>query len=185
DEIARRFADQPASAGLLQLLDRGLRCPTTSSLGRVFDAAAGLLGLSMVMRTEAEAAIALEQAAVRHGPCAPLAGGWQVDADGQLDLRPLLAQLADEADAGRGAALFHATLAAALADWLVAAARRSGIRQVAAGGGCLANRVLALDLRRHCAAADLQLFEARHLLPGDSAIAFGQAIVARHTLERN
>lgn len=189
-EIAARFAALPAAAGLARLLDAGLRCPPTTSMGRVFDAAAGLLGLGTVMRIEAEAAIALEQAATRHGPVEPLAGGWRIDEDAhsgalRLDLLLLLAALADPAsgaEPGRGAALFHATLGAALADWLRQAARRHGLGTVAAAGGCLFNRLLAGSLRRDCTQAGLRLLEPRALPPGDTAIAFGQAAVARLSL---
>jgi hydrogenase maturation protein HypF len=190
DQIATRFSILSAAAGLTRLLDSGLRCPRTSSMGRVFDAAAGLLGICTVMSVEAEAAIALEQAATRHGPVEPLAGGWRIDEDAQtamlqLDLLPLLGALAEPAfiaRQGHGAALFHATLGAALADWLQRAARRSGIGTVAVGGGCLFNKLLAADLRRRCAQAGLRLLEPRVLLPGDTAIAFGQAAVARAML---
>lgn len=178
-DIPTRFADQSAAAGVAQLLAHGLRCPTTSSMGRVFDAAAGLLGLCSIMRTEAEAAIALEQAATTYGPCAPLAHGWQVQADGQLNLLSLLASLADETDAPRGAARFHATLAAALADWLGQAAQATGITTVALGGGCWFNQCLLAAMRQHCATRGQRCLEARTLRPGDSAIALGQAWVAR------
>ncbi|MCW5580509.1 MAG: carbamoyltransferase HypF, partial [Luteimonas sp.] len=190
DEIATRFSILPAAAGLARLLDSGLRCPPTSSMGRVFDAAAGLLGISTVMQVEAEAAIALEQAATRHGAVEALADGWRIDEDArsgllQLDLLPLLDALAEPAfiaAQGRGAALFHATLGAALADWLQRAARRHDIGTVAVGGGCLFNKLLAADLRRRCIDAGLRLLEARALLPGDTAIAYGQAAVARAML---
>jgi len=181
DEIARRFAAQAAAAQLPLLLARQINCPPTSSMGRVFDAAAGLLGLCPVMRFEAEAAIALEQAAARHGPCAPLAGGWEIHADGRLDLLPLLAHLADLNDIGHGAALFHATLIAALGDWLSALAHQTGLRVVVAGGGCLCNRLLSEGLREHCRASGLHWIEARALPPGDAAIALGQAWVASMT----
>lgn len=190
DEIATRFSILPAAASLARLLDSGLRCPPTSSMGRVFDAAAGLLGICTVMTFEAEAAIALEQAATRHGPVAPLAGGWRIDDDAnagmlRLDLLPLLGALADPAfiaQQGRGAALFHATLGAALTDWLQRTARRHDIGTVAVGGGCLFNKLLASGLRRDCAQAGLRLLEPRALLPGDTAIAFGQAAVGRTIL---
>lgn len=193
DEIATRFSILPAASGLARMLDTGLRCPPTSSMGRVFDAAAGLLGISTVMEVEAEAAIALEQSATRHGAVEALAGGWRIDEDErggllQLDLLPLLGTLAELrfiGEQGRGAALFHTTLGAALADWLLRATEHHRIDTVAVGGGCLFNKLLAADLRRRCAAAGLRLLEPRALLPGDTAIAYGQAAVARRLMETN
>lgn len=182
-EIPRRFRTQAAAAQLALLLERDLNCPPTSSMGRVFDAAAGLLGICPVMHSDAEAAIALERAATRHGPCAALDQAWQVQADGQLDLLPLLACLADIDDAGYGAALFHATLVAALGDWLDHMARQTGLQVVAAGGGCLFNRILSDGLRRRCRSLGLQWLQPERLLPGDTAIALGQACVASRTLE--
>ena len=187
DTIAARFPHQPLAAGVAQLLASDTRCPPTSSLGRVFDAAAALLGLCEVMAFEAQAPIALERAATVYGatvgPCAPLAQGWRVQADGQLDLLPLLSALAEGLEPGYGAALFHATLVAALSDWLQQAAQRTGVRTVAAGGGCLFNRLLVAGLQRACMAADLSLLLPCGLLPGDCAIALGQAAVARAVLE--
>ena len=101
------------------------------------------------------------------------------------DLNPFAAAaraLADERDVGRGAARFHATLAAALADWAETAARRHGLATVAAGGGCLFNRLLAADLQQRLRRAGLRLLLAQRLPPGDSAIALGQAVVARQHL---
>lgn len=185
DEIVDRFPTQPAASGVARMLASGTRCPRTSSLGRLFDAAAGLLRLCETMRFEAEAAIALERAAAAHGPRAPLDGGWTVLADGTLDLTPLLAALASPGstrEPGSAAALFHATVGAAIADWIERAARRTGIGTVAAGGGCMLNRILADDLRRRVAGAGLRLLAPQRLSPGDAAIAFGQAAVARRAL---
>lgn len=186
DEIPGRFASQPAAAGVAKLLANGVRCPPTSSLGRLFDAASGLLGLCEVMQSDAEAAIGLERAAAGHGRCEPLRGGWSLPADGRLDLLPLLEALADprfRRDPGAGAALFHATVGAALADWIGRAATLTGLRTIAVGGGCLMNRLLSVDLRVRCESAGLATLMPRHLSPGDTAIAFGQAAVARRTLE--
>jgi hydrogenase maturation protein HypF len=186
DEIATRFAAQPAAAMLAQLLDRSALCPPTSSLGRVFDAAAGLLGLCPVMCVEAEAAIALERAAAdylaRVNDVSAAPEGWSIDATGRLDFSPILVALADEGDVGRGAARFHVTLAAALADWVERAAAQSGLATVALSGGCLHNRILSHRLGAALRARGLTVLEARRLSPGDAGLALGQAWVALHHL---
>ncbi|MCU0841669.1 MAG: carbamoyltransferase HypF [Thiobacillaceae bacterium] len=124
-EIARRFPGRPAAARLHELIERGVNCPPSTSLGRCFDAAAGLLGVRETMAYEGQAAMLLEGLAEQAGDVAPMVDGHLLHGDGRLDLLPLLARLADETDPARGAALFHVTLAEALADW---APRRPGRR---------------------------------------------------------
>lgn len=182
DEITQRFSTEQAAPTVVTMLQRNLNCPRTSSMGRVFDAAAGLLGLCSKMEFEAQAAIALEQAAMRHiafhGEALALQDGWHITADGKLDLLPVLAYLADEPNAERGAALFHATLVAALADWVQMAARQTGIVTVACGGGCFFNELLTAGMREQSKVIGVELLMAQSMLPGDSAIALGQAWVA-------
>ena len=175
-EIERRYAAR-GGAVLAQMLARGLNSPLTSSAGRWFDAAAGLLGASDVCAYEGQAAMLLEGLAEEHGPVAPLAGGYRIGADGTLDLLPLLAHLTGQQDKGYGAAVFHSTLAAALAAWVRAASECSGVRNVALGGGCFMNRILAAHLRDQLEAAGLTVFEARQAPPGDGGLALGQAAV--------
>lgn len=165
---------------LLAMLARDLRCPPTSSLGRWFDAAAGLLGLRAEARYEGQAAMELEGLAAAYGPVAPLPGGWRLDGGG-LDLRPLVDALLDCPDAAYGAALFHATLAEALAEWaLVAVDRRPGAK-IAVGGGCAMNALLMAGLRQRLAAAAVDLLEARLAPPNDGGLALGQAWIARRS----
>ena len=193
DEIAHRFSGQPAAAMLAQVLARPALCPPTSSLGRHFDAAAGLLGLCEVMQNEAEAAIALERLAASTAAPAVDRGDWRIltDAAGtvapalprlELDLHPLLLRLADEPDAARGAACFQATLAAALVDWIEAARRLTGGATVVLSGGCLHNRLLADALHSALPAQGFEVLGAHRLSPGDAGLALGQAWVALHQL---
>ncbi|MDO8931209.1 MAG: carbamoyltransferase HypF [Rhodocyclaceae bacterium] len=179
-EIEQRYPEKSALA-IWQMLERGVNCPPTSSCGRWFDAAAGLLGVRDIAAFEGQAAMLLEGLAEGHGAAAPLADGYAIDAAGALDLSPLLARLADEKNAGLGAALFHATLAQALAQWTLCAVAASGIRRVALGGGCFLNRILAADLRRALEAAGIDVFEARQVPPNDGGIALGQAWIAQRT----
>jgi hydrogenase maturation protein HypF len=179
-EIAARFADEPAAAMVAQMLERGINCPRTSSAGRLFDAAAGLLGVRRRQSFEGQAAMLLEGLAARHGPVEALADGWRLR-DGVLDVLPFMAHLDDCEDAAAGAAWFHATLAAALVDWVSVAAESSGIRRVAAGGGCLLNRRLLTDLQQGLHARGLSLYVAQTLPPNDGGLSVGQAWVASRT----
>jgi hydrogenase maturation protein HypF len=184
DEIARRFPEQSAAAMLADMLQRKLNCVETSSMGRWFDAAAGLLGVKEVQAYEGQAAMLLEGLAEKHGKVAPLALGYIHSAQNDLDFRPLLAHLADCKDAAYGAALFHATLAEGLCGWVQRAAGRSGIKHVALGGGCFLNKILTQSLTDSLTAAGLTVLSAQQLPPNDGAISFGQAAVAMQHLNQ-
>ena len=183
DEIADRFADRPGAATVATMLERDLNCPPTSSLGRLFDAATGLLGICPVQSFEGEAALALERLAVRHGETVALSGGYELGET--LDFRPLLAVLADGVEAGYGAALFHATVADGLAAWVRGAVEQSGIHRVACGGGCFLNRLLVHRLSELLQRGGIEMLTAQRLSPGDAGLSLGQAWVgARHLLGR-
>lgn len=178
-EIERRFAGQPEAAIVAERLRSAENVIETTSMGRLLDAAAGLLGVSTSTRFRGQAGLLLEGLAERQGDVFPLAGGWSIE-DGNLNLLPLFAALAEEKNPQHGAALFHATLAAALADWLVASAPQGG--PVVASGGCLQNQVLGRGLRGRLADAGVHLIEARRIPPNDGGIALGQAWIAQYQL---
>jgi len=177
-EVTRRFADEPAAAIVAAMLERGVHAPETSSLGRWFDAASGLLGVQRRMAFEGQAAMRLEGLAEKHGAVAADRSLFAIAPTNELDLAPLLARLADEGDAGLGAALFHATLAEALAEWVACAAEREGLAVVACGGGCLLNALLARLLARALQSRGIAMLQARAVPPNDGGIALGQAWVA-------
>ncbi|MBI4808592.1 MAG: carbamoyltransferase HypF [Nitrosomonadales bacterium] len=184
DEIVRRFPEQAGAATVTDMLQRKLNCVETSSMGRWFDAAAGLLGVKEVQGYEGQAAMLLEGLAERHGKVDALALGHIHTAQNDLDLRPLLAKLADCKDAAYGAALFHATLAEALCAWVQRAAGRSGSKYVALGGGCFLNRILTQTLTDSLTACGLNVLTAQQLPPNDGAISLGQAGIALQHLNQ-
>jgi len=184
DEIAPRFSRQPVARQLLHLLERGLNCPSTSSLGRWFDAAAGLLGAREVMAYEGQAAMLLEGLAAGQDAVTPMRDGYILTDDGRLDLFPLLARLADEKNAAFGASLFHATLANALADWTERAAHEQGLNRVVFGGGCFLNHILTRDLTRLLNQRGFSVFAARQAPPNDGGLSLGQAWVAIQQISR-
>ena len=189
EEIVPRFGlavGESTAAGVRQMLDKGLNCPMTTSAGRWFDAAAGALGLCLRQQDEAQAAIALEQAATRaltrQPALAPLPGAV-VDAGGVVDLRPVLAPLFDAPDAEVAAAGFHLARADALADALIAAAHARGTRTAVLGGGCFFNRVLRERVEQRLTSDRLDVFQTGIKGCGDAGLAIGQAWVAAQQLE--
>ncbi len=175
------------------LLDRRLNAPMSSSAGRWFDAAAGSLGWGQAQAFEAQAAIALEQAAAQW-----LAGHeLRVDeadapltAEGDLDLHPLMRRLGalDATRQAEGAARFHVTLADGLARWAVQAAHQHDVDTIVLGGGCFMNRVLSTHLvqgierlSRSQGHPGMRVLQAQAWSCGDAGLALGQAWVAAHT----
>lgn len=181
DEIARRFAAF-GGAPMLQVLERRINCPATSSMGRLFDAACGLLGVVPVAQFEGEAPMALEKLATVPRV---VEGGWAIAERAgllELDMLPLLARLADSA-AEDGAGAFHGTLAAAMTAWVLRAAEGSSFNTVVLGGGCFMNRLLRERLASGLEAAKMTVLTARVCSPGDASIGLGQAYAAAMAME--
>ncbi|CAG0929834.1 MAG: Carbamoyltransferase HypF [Rhodocyclaceae bacterium] len=177
-EIKARFPQQRAAGAIAMMLGGNAHTPPTSSCGRLFDAAAGLAGLREIAAYEGQAAMLYESQSAQHGEVEAMKDGFVLGEDNTLDLLPLLARLADEREAGFAAALFHATLAEALAAWVQRAAQESGIARVALGGGCFLNRILSEGVRRRLEAKGFDVLVARLAPPNDGGLSLGQAWVA-------
>ncbi|MDX1593906.1 MAG: carbamoyltransferase HypF [Gammaproteobacteria bacterium] len=173
-EITTRFPG-PAAAAVEQMLAAGTRCPPTTGAGRLFHAAAGLLGRQAVARYEGQAAMLLEGLAATVWPAPPWEAGYRIADDGVLDLLPALERLVGTDDPATAAARFHATLAAGLVAWVAQAAAATGLSTVALGGGCFLNELLCGVLRRELPERGLRVLEARRAPPGDGGLALGQA----------
>ena len=178
-EIATRFADERAARAVAEMVAQRFNAPETSSMGRWFDAAAGMLGVCRRMTFEGQAPMLLEGLAAEHGPVDPDGTLFAISDGLELDLAPLVLRLADERNAGRGAALFHSTLVAALAEWATRAARSCNVATVACGGGCFLNAILARGLRAALAARGIAVLEASAVPPNDGGLCLGQAWTAR------
>lgn len=180
DAIAPRFADQTNARGIAQILKTGVNCPPTTSLGRHFDAAAGLIGLCPVLSFEGQAAMQLEGLAETAGDADPWPNSYRIEADDVLDLKPLFVGLFERAnDPAQAAAGFHATLAEAMADWTHTLAKAHNLHRAVLGGGCFLNRILTRRLRQRLESHGLRVYEARQAPPNDGGLSLGQAWVAQ------
>ncbi len=181
-EIMQRFANQPAAEMVSSMLLKGVNCPPTSSMGRLFDAAAGILGIDLIQTHEAQAAIRLQQLAEQHGQVDALTDGYQITQENILDFSPLLAALIamhdENCDIAHAAALFHTTLAVGLVAWIKNLSYKLNMTQIVLGGGCFQNELLLKLMSERLISESLQILTARQMQPDDSAVALGQAWVA-------
>ena len=168
---------------LMQATAAGLSAPLTSSAGRLFDAAAALLGVAYRSAYEGQAPIELERlarTARRAGRVLPytVAEGARLT----VDVLPALYALADGAEAltveeRAGRALdFHVTMAAAVAEVLGILSVRTGLRTVALAGGVFQNALLLEELLPRIGGYHVLL--PHRVPPNDGGIAYGQAAVA-------
>ena len=164
---------------LKQAFTRGVNCPRTSSVGRLFDAAAGLLGLCQTASFEGQAGLAVEAAAQGAVAAAvPLV----LRSDGAVwrtDWEPLLAALTDCAhDAGTRAAMFHASIATAALDQARAARRDYGVTRIGLTGGVFQNKLLCETLIGLARDDGFEALLPQRLPCNDAAISFGQIVEA-------
>ena len=169
---------------LMQATATGVNAPRTSSAGRLFDAAAALLGVCHVNRYEGQAAIGLELCA-RRARRAGVVLPYRMNCAAEpmtVDFLPVLCALADGAErltaeerAGR-ALDFHVTMAAAVAEVLGVLAARTGLRTVALSGGVFQNALLLENLLTRL--GDFRVLLPHNAPPNDGGIAYGQAAVA-------
>lgn len=197
--------EHPGAAGLLSRLDeqtrsvtatmieRGINSPRTSSMGRLFDAAAAILGICDKATYEGEPAIELEAAAWR------ALGGKTVRLDGNhagvftsaddspiLDPQPLIEALLNGIEAGapadRLALGFHIAITHATTHIASEICAREGLDTVALSGGVFMNRLLLQLLTRELKSVGLTVLVPHSVPVNDGCIAYGQAAIARALL---
>ncbi len=160
-------------------VERMAGCVPTTSMGRLFDVVASILGVRHRITYEAQAAIELEALAatgIDHGRL-----DFALD-DGQLDPTPVLQGLMDGLAAGTPtadlAADFHGAVTRAIVATVVGIGERTGVTTVALTGGVFQNALLAQATTRMLTEAGLRVLSHRLVPANDGGLALGQAIVA-------
>lgn len=180
-ELAFRGVDPTELSLARWQLDRRVNAPRCTSMGRLFDAAAAILGVRQVAEYEGQAAMELEAAAGRQ-PCREFAVHLEPGPTGWvIDPLPLLVALGERRLSGAPlqdlAAAFHASLARAAAEVARRACAEAGVRTVALGGGVFQNARLLWSVHQRLEDAGLEVLLPLRLSPNDGAISFGQAAV--------
>ena len=173
---------------LEQQLARSINCIPTTSMGRLFDAVASLLGLRHHVSYEAQAAIELEVLA-QSGAGAEQRYSFVIGNDGVIDQRPVLAAIVSDLRAGRPSAeiawCFHDAVAAAVAAIALRVAAEHSLKTVVLSGGVFQNTLLA-ELCTARLATELDVRTHRLVPANDGGLSLGQAFIASHsTIHQN
>lgn len=185
--------DEQTRSVTATMIERGINSPRTSSMGRLFDAAAAILGICDKATYEGEPAIELEAAAWR------ALGGKTVRLDGNhagvftsaddspiLDPQPLIESLLNGIEAGtpadRLALEFHIAITHATTHIACEICNRENLDTVALSGGVFMNRLLLQLLTHELKDAGLAVLVPHTVPVNDGCIAYGQAAIARARL---
>lgn len=198
--------EHPGAAGLLggldeqtrsvtaTMIERGINSPRTSSMGRLFDAAAAILGICGQATYEGEPAIELEAAAWHalgsESTCPTgnmasfsVAESSRPDDCHVLNSRPLIEALLEGTRAGvpadRLALDFHVTIARVSARIASEICTREGLDTVALSGGVFMNRLMLQLLTRVLKSVGLTVLVPHSVPVNDGCIAYGQAAITR------
>jgi len=167
---------------ILEQIDKRINVVSTSSLGRVFDAVAAMLGLGNYNHFDAQLPMALESLAEPD-----IDDRYDFDLPNgaeplQLDLRRMLKHVVEDVRSERTAevisARFHNTLAEALLAMAKRAREGTRLEVAALSGGVFCNQFLTDRLVRRLKQEGFAVLLNRDVPSNDGGIALGQAAIA-------
>jgi hydrogenase maturation protein HypF len=169
----------PSDAGILaRMMTRSFLAPRTTSMGRLFDAVAAIVGLGTRNRFEGEAAMALEFTAEGVGEVDPYPIRLRPGDPAVADWEPLVGAVLDDVRAEVPVSLisarFHESLAALAEDVAI----RAGASHVVLTGGCFQNARLTRRATERLARKGFRVHVPRAFPPNDGGISLGQVLVA-------
>lgn len=189
--------DEQTRSVTATMIERGINSPRTSSMGRLFDAAAAILDICDKATYEGEPAIELEATAWRafssesacptgNMACFSVTESSRPDDCHVLNSRPLFEALLEGirtgVPAGKLALDFHVTIARSSARIASEICAREGIDTFALSGGVFMNRLLLQLLTHELKDAGLAVLVPHAVPVNDGCIAYGQAAIARARL---
>ena len=174
---------------ILEQIEKRINCVQTSSLGRVFDAVAAMLGLGSYNHFDAQLPMALE---------AIIESGIEDHYDFELisraneavqldlgkTLKQLIADVQNDLGAGTISAKFHNTLSIALLAMAKQARESTKLNIVALSGGVFCNRYLTDRLIRLLRQNGFRVLFNREVPANDGGLSLGQAAIAAYIVSR-
>jgi hydrogenase maturation protein HypF len=163
----------------LKLVSTKVRCFDTSSIGRLFDTAAALLGFTREITFEGQAAMWLERLAKKAKTTTAYPFPFATD---ELDFHPLLEGIIRDRLRGRDiteiARAFQRGIAEGLCVAITTLAREQGIDTVVLSGGVFQNELLLHDLKSLLESERVRIWTNNVVPANDGGISLGQAALA-------
>jgi hydrogenase maturation protein HypF len=181
-----------------QMVRRQFQTPLTSSMGRLFDAVAAIVGLRTEVSYEGQAAMELEwlAASAEFGETysyqvAKVASA-ESDTPWSIDTRPLIRELVADVHENRDrrviARRFHSTLIEVIVEVCDRIRQRTNLQQIVLSGGVFNNRILAVEAANRLVQNGFQVYRQQLVPSNDGGLSLGQLAVAAGQLaegERN
>jgi hydrogenase maturation protein HypF len=173
---------------LSQIIQRNINSPLTSSMGRLFDGVASLIGLRNISHYEGQAAIELETLAhsaqeEAQEKCYP----FDIDKRGAIDTTPLIRAIVSDiqqrTSPAQIAARFHRSVVEMLVMACLMIREQSGLQIVALSGGVFQNRLLLQQLLERLSTHAFQVYTNGRVPPNDGGISLGQLAIASARLQ--
>jgi len=186
-DVLSAAVEPRALATTVRQIERGVNAPSTSSMGRLFDAVAAIAGLRTAVTYEAQAAVELQWAAERATSdgalydfrlVEPAAAGAPL----QIDVAPLVRGVLRDRERGSSvetiARRFHDTVVELVRAVAIDLRARYGFATVALTGGVFSNALLLAECVRRLPEAGFRVLRHERLPPNDGGLAVGQLALA-------
>lgn len=173
---------------MVEMMEKGINSPRTSSLGRFFDGIAAILGIRSHVAFEGQAAMELEMLAETSANDI-YEYAWSSEEPIQIDVRPIVTGVVGDIE--RSVPLstvsgkFHATLMAMFTDLCQVIGKKTGLSQVALSGGCFQNAILLAGLSNRLGERGFDVLTHAKVPANDGGIALGQAVIADAIVRRD
>ena len=174
---------------ILEQIEKVVNCVETSSIGRVFDAVAAMLGIGNYNHFDAQLPIALESIAAQNVEelynFSIVSKNGMRNLDISLMIQGIVLDLEQNIDKGIISAKFHNTLAQALVEMAMQARKNTNINTAALSGGVFCNRYLLNKTIKILKKNDFNVFYNQQIPSNDACISIGQAAIAMNHIKRN
>jgi hydrogenase maturation protein HypF len=166
---------------MVEMIQKDINCPQTSSLGRLFDGVAAIVGIRNRVNFEGQAAMELEMMAA--GDIDSIYDfEWQAGDPIQILPAPIIRGVVQDVQNGLSISeigiKFHKTLIALFSEICLTVRRDYDLNRVVLSGGCFQNSILLTGMIHELASQDFEVFAHQRVPTNDGGIALGQAVVA-------